>query len=72
MTLSDKVEDEWVWVWSCFSFFPLIHLLQPVTKKAFSSRLSMSGALEELCAEGFESSKIYWCAKQIIDLGNIN
>ena len=39
-------------------------------KKAFCSGLPMSGALEELCTEGFESSKMYWCAKQKIDLGN--
>lgn len=56
----------------------LLQLLSPYPspsasdKNAFSSRLSVSDTLEELCAEGSECSKIYWCAKQIIDLGNIN
>lgn len=56
----------------------LLQLLSPYPSSSasdeepFSSGLSMSGTLEELCAEGFESSEIYWYAKQIIDLGNMN
>lgn len=40
---------------------PLTYLLQPVMRKAFSSGLPMSSTLEELCAEGFESSKCIVC-----------
>lgn len=41
--------------------FPLIHLLQPVMRKAFTTGLPMSSTLEELCAEEFESSKCIVC-----------
>lgn len=44
-----------------------LFLPQPGRPRVLRGGLSLSGAQEELCAEGFESRKKHWCAKQIID-----